>query len=115
MIEKYINEFFEEVRKNDLTDFFHMSNYSVFKDDDEYVIKFTIPGADKDKIKLSVDGELLKLSVEKTDVFNGIKENLWLSPEISVESISAKYKDGILTITMPFMKDNKNRTDIVIE
>lgn len=103
------------IQDDEMTLFYHIDQYSFTKDEDGYTIKYTIPGAEKDKMRLDVEGELIKLTVEKTDTFMGLHDKLWIPDNVSLEGVTASYKDGILLIKMPFLPEGRDLTRITIK
>ena len=98
--------------------------------DNEYVIDVEIPGVKKEDIKLDLsDDDVLTVSVEKkeeakdegTDYIRreiryGAYSRSFYVPGIKEEGITAKYDNGLLTITLPKAEEAKaKRKAISIE
>lgn len=92
-------------------------------DEDTFTIIIDMPGFEKKNIKLRLDGNILSISAEKqidekqkesmicNQRPNVIDKKIRLPVEISEgkESVkSAKYADGVLTISIPVMKRGKD-------
>ena len=92
---------------------------------EEYEIRVSVPGADKDGILVKLDNGSLKMTVEAnipqdTDdkyLLRGIKSFTFsrVVPNIAqynivVEEIKSAYKNGILSITMPKAEDAQPKT-----
>ena len=96
--------------------------------DKEYVIDAEIPGAKKEDIKLDIRNDVLTISVEHNEEVNEERDNYirkerrfgsfsrsFYVDNIKNEDVSAKYDNGILTVTLPKNegeKNNKRRIDI---
>lgn len=94
---------------------FWMPVVDIEEDNDNFFVKAELPGIKKNDIKISVRGNLLSVSGERTQK-NEMKNKIYhriecsygrfmrtitLPSEVNVESVKAIYKDGILTITLP--------------
>jgi HSP20 family protein len=83
--------------------------------DDAFVVKAELPGIKPDEIDISVQGNTLTLSSEKTESSEDSGENYYhterrygafrrdvtLPAEVNAEKIEASHRDGVLTITLP--------------
>lgn len=101
----------------------------VIKNEDSYSVLASLPGVNKEDVKLSVENQTLTISVEqkkaeeeteKDDKKYMLKERVRSYSSRSVylknieeSEISAKMEDGILNITIPFKK--RNVSTITIE
>lgn len=79
---------------------------------DKYVIDVTIPGFDRDEINLSVVVDYLHIDAEHKD--KSLKsipvKKIYLLPErANKDNIEAALKNGILTISIPKLVQNKSR------
>jgi HSP20 family protein len=93
----------------------------VFQNETQITIKAELPGVDKDKIAVSVQDGVLRLSGERSEeasqetggacrrerVFGRFTRSFSLPAEVDAEKISADYRDGVLTIEVP--KPEKQR------
>lgn len=87
----------------------------VFEEDDHIVMKAELPGVEKDKITIDVDGRLLTVKGErafdneaKEDHFymrecsyGKFERSFTLPSETDSEQIKAEYKDGVLKLNIP--------------
>lgn len=83
--------------------------------DKSYVIEAELPGLEKDDFKLTVEDGVLTLEGEKKmeheeknenyyraeRSYGSFKRSFRLSEEIDSKNIDAKYKNGILSVTLP--------------
>lgn len=111
-----IKETIESLKDDtNLVEFYHMDAYTYKKTDDGYTITYVIPGAEKEDISLNVDGTLLSLQVNKNDVFQGLRDKIWIPDNVSTESVEAEYKNGILVVSLPFLKEGRRTNTIEIK
>ncbi len=106
-------------------DFFHAARpamsrgwnprVDVFEEDDHIVMKAELPGVEKDKIAIDVDGRVLTVKGErcvenevKADRFHlreraygRFERSFTLPSETDSEQIKAEYKDGVLKLNIP--------------
>jgi HSP20 family molecular chaperone IbpA len=93
----------------------------MIEENDNLIIKIDIPGFSKKQIKLSIHGNVLSINAKKDEVITGTI--IWKQrPDIIDKKIklpmrikegeeqvnSAKYADGVLTITIPIENTEKN-------
>ncbi len=93
----------------------------MIEENDNLIIKIDIPGFLKKDIKLSIHGNVLSINVKKDEEITGTV--IWKQrPDIIDKKIklpmrikegeeqvnSAKYADGVLTITIPIENTEKN-------
>lgn len=110
ILEREVKDFTDNLSSNDL---FHMNNYNSTENDNEYKITFKLPGADIEDISIRVEGTILKLNVNGNDMIKKTVESIWCPPNVSIESIKATYKNGVLLLTLPKLKES-NREFIEI-
>jgi HSP20 family molecular chaperone IbpA len=93
----------------------------MIEENDNLIIKIDIPGFSKKQIKLSIHGNVLSINAKKDEAVTGTI--IWKQrPDIIDKKIklpmrikegeeqvnSAKYADGVLTITIPIENTEKN-------
>ncbi len=93
----------------------------MIEENDNLIIKIDIPGFSKKQIKLSIHGNVLSINAKKDEVVTGTV--IWKQrPDIIDKKIklpmrikegeeqvnSAKYAEGVLTITIPIENTEKN-------
>ena len=96
----------------------------------EYVIRAEIPGMRKEDTKLSIHNNVLTLSGEKkseakhedkkyhrVESYYGAFQRSFVLPDaIKPDKVSAAFKDGVLTVTVPKAEEAKEKTvDIKVE
>jgi HSP20 family protein len=93
----------------------------VIENDDSFVIKAELPGVDKKDISLDIKDGTLTLkgerSTEKEDkndryyckerAYGSFRRDFRLPVHAEADKITADYKDGVLTVTIPRPEDRK--------
>jgi HSP20 family protein len=89
---------------------------NVTENDKDYEVRAEIPGAKKDDIRVSVDGNFVSISAEvrkekeekpagrqlvKESYYGSVSRGFSLAHEIDAKAVSAKLEDGILKLTLP--------------
>ena len=99
------------------------ARFDVKETEDAYVLSGDLPGIDKDKLELSLDGDVLTVSgsrdaEEKQEgesyyiyerKFGSFKRSFRLPEHADATSISADLKDGVLTVSIPKVPETKPR------
>ena len=89
----------------------------VTENDKDYQVRAEIPGAKKEDIKISVDGNFVSISAEvkkekeemsnagrvlvKETAFGSVARAFSLASEIDQKGVQAKLEDGVLQLTLP--------------
>ncbi|MHC3004981.1 Hsp20/alpha crystallin family protein [Gordonia metallireducens] len=94
----------------------------LYKVDDHYMLVADLPGADPGSIDVSVDNGVLTLSAQRSapsdegvewlasERFSGTyRRQLTLGDSIDSAGISARYDNGVLTVTIPVAEKAKPR------
>jgi HSP20 family protein len=93
----------------------------VMEDDNNMIVKAELPGVEKDKINVELNGRMLTIKGErsaetetkeekyyrKESMYGQFERSVALPAEVDPESIKARYKDGILTVQVPKPEDAK--------
>lgn len=120
-----------------LKDFFYMPEQfnapavNVSEDEDKFQIEVAAPGFNKDDFKVSLDNDVLTIQSEKTEEkeekdkryrrrefnYQSFSRSFIVPDYIDKEKIEAEYKDGILYLNLPKMKERieKKGKDIKIK
>ena len=91
--------------------------------DDRYVISAEIPGVKSEDLNVTVENDVLTISAEKHDEFEGKEDGVYrrersfgrlsrsfkLGDQVNAEKIDAEYKDGVLTLNLPKAEKAKPR------
>ncbi len=100
----------------------------ISENDDEIIVRAEVPGIKKDDIKLTVHDGILTISGEKKQekidkeenfyrterVFGSFSRSFSLPSTVKADKVKAKYKDGILSISLPKVEEAKPK-EIAIE
>jgi len=94
----------------------------LYRDGDHYVLTADMPGIDPGSVDIDVDGQLLTIRAERTlTEGEGVKwitrertagtflRQLSLGQGIDTEAISAKYRNGVLSVMIPVSEKAKPR------
>ena len=94
----------------------------LYRDGDHYVLTADMPGVDPGSVDIDVDGQLLTIRAERTlTAGEGVKwitreraagsflRQLSLGQGIDTERISASYRNGVLSVTIPVSEQAKAR------
>jgi len=116
----YFSPFTESRRYNGLS--------NVSENDNEYAIEISAPGLKKEDIKIELENDILKISSEveddkeeKNDGYyrrefhkSNFERNFTIPKSVNREEISASMTDGILTVSIPKIKEEKKTESIKI-
>lgn len=88
----------------------------------EYVIEAEIPGANKENIQIEFRDNILTIGVEHNEEVNeerkdyirrerrcGTASRSFRVENVMNEGVTAKYKDGILTVTLPKLEETSKK------
>lgn len=94
----------------------------LYREKDHYVLTADLPGIDPGSVDIDVDGQLLTIRAERT--LRGVEGVKWLTREresgsflrqlslgqgVDTEGISARYENGVLSVTIPVSERAKPR------
>jgi HSP20 family protein len=109
------------------SEYFVRPSSNVNEKDDSFQIEMAVPGFSKKEIKISMDKDILTISSEKDfgksddngylrREFGGhnFKRSFSIPESVDVDNISAEYKNGILTLTLPKKEEVKIKKEIQI-
>lgn len=97
----------------------------VTENDKDYQVRAEIPGAKKEDIRVSVDGNFVSISAEvrkekeeksegrvlvKETYFGSASRGFSLAHEIDDKRVNAKLEDGVLKLTLPKREGTGSRT-----
>lgn len=90
----------------------------VYNEESESIIKFIVPGLDKEDISIKVDEDILKVvGVNKKDseiITPDFSRKFKLLNKYNTEGITAQLKDGVLVIKIP-LKESIEEKQIKID
>lgn len=125
-MDRFFNTFFNKQLES--TEGFWAPVIDIEEDNEYFIVKAELPGIKKEDIKISVRGNLLSItggrkqeSEIKNKTFHRIERSygkfmrkITLPSEVNADKVQAKYKDGILTITLPKPESMKPK-EITVE
>lgn len=116
-LERFANSLFETSRRGP-----RRMPMDVYRDGDHYVLSADLPGIDPGSVDVDLDGQLLTIRAERTLASGeGVKwitrerepgsflRQLNLGQGIDTEAITADYRNGVLTVTLPVSDKAKPR------
>ena len=93
-----------------------------FREGDRFIVRFDVPGTDRDAIDLTVEQNVLTVRAERPEVSaNGAEvivaerpsgtftRQVFLGETLDTENLSADYSAGVLTLTIPVREAAKPR------
>ncbi|HUU26406.1 MAG TPA: Hsp20/alpha crystallin family protein [archaeon] len=89
--------------------------------EDRYVLSAELPGVKKEDIKVAVEEDVLTVSAEKHDEFEGKEDGVYrrersygkvyrsftLGDKVAQDKIEGEYKNGVLTLNLPKKEEVK--------
>ena len=114
-----LNSFFEDMNFSTQASNVWRPAMNAHELDKSYELSFTLPGFDKENIGVSVKNNTLKLKAEKTEskeeedlkyltremAQGSYERNIDLPENVNTDKISAEYKSGILSLSIPKTKE----------
>ena len=105
-----------------------MPSVDMNEKDNAYIVRVDIPGLDKDKIELTVRGEILTIQgVRETNnqeqtgsyytqerSYGSFSRSLRLPGPVDDANVKADYQNGVLTITLPKVTDEQASKKIAV-
>lgn len=98
-------------------------NIDIDEDDDTIYVTAELPGLDKKNLNVDLDGRILTLSGEKTSHnekkhgrsrvsecrYGTFSRSITLPCEVKCDAVKARYRHGVLKLTLPKTEDAKAR------
>jgi len=116
-LERFANNLFEGARRGP-----RRMPMDLYRDGDQYVLTADLPGIDPESVDVKLDGQLLTIRAERTVPAGDDKtwitreresgtflRQLSLGQGIDTDGISAEYRNGVLTVTLPVSDRAKSR------
>jgi HSP20 family protein len=115
MMKEFFNEFPSAVSKTFREDVLHFPPVNIVDTPASYELEVYAPGFEKTDFRINLETNILTLSTEQKEdkvaegnkmirkefSYKGFKRSFTIDEKIDSENISAKYENGILTITLP--------------
>ena len=98
-----------------------MPAVNIREDEKNYILDLAIPGMDKKDLKIDISDDVLTISSESKEESSEEKDgykkkefnyssfcrSFYIPENVNREKIGANYKDGILTVSLPKMEEEK--------
>ena len=95
------------------------SLYNIFENDKEYKIEFSVPGFDKKQFSVEIENDILRVSNTSEDEvsdkyykrqfnYSNFSKTFNLPEIVNIDKINSEYKNGILRVILPKVKEIKN-------
>ncbi len=106
-----------------------MPAVNIREDEKNYVLDLAIPGIDKKDLKIDINEDVLTISSEtkneseesgdgykrKEFSYSTFCRSFYVPENVTREKIEANYKDGILSVALPKMEEEKSKINRKIE
>ena len=113
LFDDFINDFFGNINQN------NTPLYNIFENDKEYKIEFSVPGFDKKQFSVEIENDILRVSNTSEDEvsdkyykrqfnYSNFSKTFNLPEIVNLDKISSEYKNGILRVILPKVKEIKN-------
>jgi HSP20 family protein len=93
----------------------------IVEDKDQYLLKFDIPGVNKDQVHISIDKDQVTVQAERKEekkednrrkhvqeIYYGVYNRTFTLPfEIDEKKVDAKFENGVLTVKIPKPAERK--------
>jgi len=120
-INRMFDGFLRDNREEESTFMTWAPAIDIAEHDNEYVVKFELPGVNKEDVKITLESNVMIISGEKKQEKEAKKENyhrversygsfqrsFTLPTTVKSDKIDASYKDGILSILLPKAEEAK--------
>lgn len=120
----FLDDFFDDLVISNNNSKFMQADISLV--DGKYLIEMDMPGVKKEDIKMEIDNGYLTISVSKNEDSKDDKKYLhrerhsyskcsrqFYVGDVDIDSVTAKFNDGILTINIP--KEEEKETKRIID
>ncbi|MDX9947190.1 MAG: Hsp20/alpha crystallin family protein [Bacteroidales bacterium] len=96
---------------------------NIREDEKRFILDLAVPGLDRKDMKIDINEDLLTISAEtkneseetndgykrKEFSFSSFCRSFQIPENVKVEKIEANYKDGVLSVTLPKVDEEKNK------
>jgi HSP20 family protein len=100
-----------------------MPAVNIREDEKNYFLELAVPGIEKNDIKIDINEDVLTISSERKNEMEENKEgytrkefsyssfvrSFYIPENVNPDSIQANYKEGILTVSLPKMEEDKKK------
>lgn len=130
-LSRHMSSLFEQMGGSDLMNASFMPAVDMEETKDAYIVRSDVPGLDKDKIDVTVRGNMLtiqgvrEMGRETADERSGyysqersygsFARSIMLPGPVDDVNIKADYKNGVLTVTLPKAQPDKETSKIPVQ
>lgn len=96
---------------------------NISEGEDHYELSLAVPGMEKNDFQVDVDGDLLTISSEKEENktehekkftrkeynYSSFQRAFTIPDEVNVDKIEASYKNGVLTLSLPYKPGSRKK------
>lgn len=114
------NEIFDESRW--MNKMMTVPAVNIKQETENYLVSLAVPGLKKEDLHIDMEGNMLTISSEKEEKFeekedqftrkeynySSFSRSFTLPEDVKLDMIDARYEDGVLTIKLPRMIDEKH-------
>ncbi|HSL87542.1 MAG TPA: Hsp20/alpha crystallin family protein, partial [Bacteroidales bacterium] len=100
-----------------------MPAVNIREDEKRFTLELAVPGIDKKDLKIDISEDILTISSEsknesednrdgykrKEFSYSSFSRSFQIPENVSKEKIDASYKDGVLSVVLPKMEEEKNK------
>jgi HSP20 family protein len=94
-------------------------DYTLYEEDDEFVLTIDMPGFARDDITVSWDEGVLHIGAEHENEVRGqrktYRRTFRLPKEIEPDEISAQYRNGVLDVRLPILGTQVSGVEIEVD
>lgn len=113
--DRFLNEMMAVKKTNGLEQFNFSPTCEVIEEENNYVLKFDLPGVTKEKVRVEVNKDQLTIHAERqeekkrddkrkhlSEVYYGTYTRSFTLPgPVDEKKVDAKFENGVLTVTVP--------------
>ncbi|MGC1391208.1 MAG: Hsp20/alpha crystallin family protein [Bacteroidales bacterium] len=100
-----------------------MPSVNIREDEKNYILDLAVPGIEKKDLKIDIKEDVLTISSEikneseesrdgykrKEFSYSEFCRSFYIPENVSREKIEAKYKDGVISVTLPKIEEEENK------
>lgn len=100
-----------------------MPAVNIREDDKQYLLDLAVPGMEKKDLKIDIEEDVLTVSSEtknetekdsdgykrKEFSYSAFCRSFQIPENVNIDKIEANYKDGVLSVSLPKMEEEKNK------
>ena len=113
--DRLFNEFMNVKKTNGMQSLSFSPSCEISEEDNNYVLKFDLPGVTKDQVKVEADKDQLTIRAERKEekkseskkkhlsemYYGSYTRSFTLPGPVDEKKVDAKFENGVLTVTVP--------------